>query len=890
MIPFFFLFSLSWSVPHSGVTSLDAGAAHVMEEAALQADRRAIPKTSSRAQARLAHPAPNNAEPMAEGGTAETGVFASPYAKFLKKYLGERNEEYDILYKRWLSGETCHQYPPASWPADRCLLTRLPAELLVMVCQYLYQADLFHLALTCHALHAYPIGLLYTRDVAHFDSLGLRWACTFGVVPTLKRALSYGAKATYVFACGSHIHCDWVLGGDSNAGLCDTPLRTAVVAGEPEIIRLLLAHGADVNEPDHRSGCDDYIRLTELRPIHLAFGFPGMRVFERFRPGNPLLVRCLLDAGANPNERTRRGRVNPASIRHGNPGRIPPRDVVAVRGTPSSNMTPLLLAMQAEVPAETVELLLQRGADPIRRGRYIGFFQLDAISGKPGAYFWDCSPLGAVLSCSTIGDTWPFDLDKIRLLLWYGGVKEFRPALTSQSNGPVIPVLYRHWDHVHIANVLEVFIDAGADVASWAAMIIPPILCVIHWAESFMPKVWLNNDIKQFSDTIAKIRRIITLLAEATLVRQDSANNNAGNSNPHDSSRLRKTRRRSSIIDHAISSTAQDVPPRMREQSPLRYIAMPFRFPGATAALAPLLLRYGADVNAADSLGRTALHHAAVFTSGERIRALIAAAQEAEVSVDVDARDRSGWTPLHHACLWGFWGERGGQAATARWLIDQCGADVRARTAGGWTPLGLAALAGNADLVEALIERGAGKEDLFLKAEGTVNLMETEMETVQVGRFVLLWMVDADHDMEARVAAELAVERQKIAGLLASRLGLAVPGSRWDSGDPGVVYPQGYMLWNADDVGKLPRLRVDVINQPFGVSFTELAELTAQNFQNGVHVALQTLDAHGLSAWIASIRDERHDLLGCLSRRSWRMAIGGYRSAARFLASTPPFD
>ena len=147
----------------------------------------------------------------------------------LLQYLEQKDAEYEILYDVWLHGSDECRDAPGTWPTGRCLLTRLPAELMLLVCEGLYQADLFHLALTCRALARVAVDLLYQRDVADFDCLALRWACTFGTVATLERCFSYGARAGHVFDPGSHARCSWVIGSSSdNVAFGNTPLRTAI--------------------------------------------------------------------------------------------------------------------------------------------------------------------------------------------------------------------------------------------------------------------------------------------------------------------------------------------------------------------------------------------------------------------------------------------------------------------------------------------------------------------------------------------------------------------------------------------------------------------------------------------------------------------------------------
>jgi ankyrin repeat protein len=107
------------------------------------------------------------------------------------------------------------------------------------------------------------------------------------------------------------------------------------------------------------------------------------------------------------------------------------------------------------------------------------------------------------------------------------------------------------------------------------------------------------------------------------------------------------------------------------------------------------LLRTGADVNAAQGDGMTALHWAAEHRDAEMTEVLVAA------GANPAALTRLGdYTPLHISA-------RAGATAVARVLLES-GADAEAATStGGATPLHLAAGAGYTDFVALLLEYGA---------------------------------------------------------------------------------------------------------------------------------------------------------------------------------------
>ncbi|MCA1584908.1 MAG: ankyrin repeat domain-containing protein [Acidobacteria bacterium] len=116
------------------------------------------------------------------------------------------------------------------------------------------------------------------------------------------------------------------------------------------------------------------------------------------------------------------------------------------------------------------------------------------------------------------------------------------------------------------------------------------------------------------------------------------------------------------------------------------------------------LIKQGADVNAAQGDGVTALHWAARRGDAELTDTLIVAGG------NVRATSRFGrYTPLHLAA------ERGSAAVIARLLKAGAPTDVRTNT--GTTPLMMAAAAGDLDAISALIDGGAD-----------VNATETERE------------------------------------------------------------------------------------------------------------------------------------------------------------------
>lgn len=108
---------------------------------------------------------------------------------------------------------------------------------------------------------------------------------------------------------------------------------------------------------------------------------------------------------------------------------------------------------------------------------------------------------------------------------------------------------------------------------------------------------------------------------------------------------------------------------------------------------AEALLDGGADANATDGIGRTALHSASFHDRGPVAELLI------DRGANIHAKDTDGLSPLHAAAL-------ADNRALATLLIDR-GADINARTNLGLTPLHLASATGQNQMLRLLIDRGA---------------------------------------------------------------------------------------------------------------------------------------------------------------------------------------
>lgn len=145
-------------------------------------------------------------------------------------------------------------------------------------------------------------------------------------------------------------------------------------------------------------------------------------------------------------------------------------------------------------------------------------------------------------------------------------------------------------------------------------------------------------------------------------------------------------------------------------------------------AEAKSFLEKGADVNAKDWLGWTALHYAAKEGNKDMVQLLITKGAKVNASnkdglmplhqatdqdcveiliankADVDAKDNDGWAPLHYAA--GAGSRRDGSRDLVELLISK-GADINLDNGWGGTALSIAKRKGHQEIVELLRKHGA---------------------------------------------------------------------------------------------------------------------------------------------------------------------------------------
>jgi ankyrin repeat protein len=182
------------------------------------------------------------------------------------------------------------------------------------------------------------------------------------------------------------------------------------------------------------------------------------------------------------------------------------------------------------------------------------------------------------------------------------------------------------------------------------------------------------------------------------------------------------------------------------------------------------LVRQGADVNAAQSDGMTALHWAALNGDVKILDVLLVAGAGTESLTRV-----GGYTPLHLAS------SRGNAPAVARLL--EAGSKPKAVTATGVQPIHLAAQAGSADAVRFLIDHGAdpnvrdnthGRTPLVFAT--SQNRLEAMRMLIEKGADSRLETTVIDYPQRSAADNAARVARDKVITATTGRAPVAPPG------------------------------------------------------------------------------------------------------------------
>jgi ankyrin repeat protein len=613
-------------------------------------------------------------------------------------------------------------------------LSTMALELLTLITDFLTPHDVVSLMVTNNAMYGRTMPELYRRDIRG-QNLAFRWACHYGVVPTVLRCLSHGADANAYFppleyppswnkATASHpttMARDGDLLYPPLGDFYDTPLITAIRRKQAVVVKLLIERGADVNKPD-RARSQNHLSLWF--PIHWALE-PHEVALKRNRDalfrvpnaggwnipvGDREILQYLIDAGAWVNQRT-----------------VCPRGDDDEDGGWGELWTPLYCAMSAAVPDTTVELLLRAGADPTLPSRHVYRVRRERMR----------TPFDAILSSFPTTMNWK-KADHIlrhRILCRPGKAVDKRQSwvetaeagreehdkplnrhLTSRPSCPLLFDTIRNWvDHRPrvevdvVVGLLKSIIDIdSAPIDTPTSPLHPP-------QDRGQTALRLACTL----DTRLDMRPVIRLL---------------------------------------VSSGAD---PNARDDAGACALHYAAQF-GHVQRLRALLAMGGADVDARDALGWTPLHYAAQFGDrGQGPRQAVAAADLCAAGANVLAKNADGETPLHVAC-------RAANAEVARALLEAKGGEeaVGVRDSTGRTPAG--ALRRLVVVYTASAERSRPPGALYDEGpgvEGFVGPRQYDAETAASENLCVNICQSADRVEEMLRARATGIERGCMMGV-----------------------------------------------------------------------------------------------------------------------------
>lgn len=205
-------------------------------------------------------------------------------------------------------------------------LLHLPAELLLLVANFLDEGDMNALAQANRRLYSLLNPYLYRRNSLKSQSSALLWAAQRGMETTARKCLSEGANIgvmdslgrTPLFRAASKGHQGVIellletgIDVDSGGSCGCTPLSTAASNGREAVVKLLLAKRADVNSKNicdatplseaASEGYTEVVRLlleTGIVEVDSTTDHIGRTPFLRAASnGHEAVVKLLLETG-----------------------------------------------------------------------------------------------------------------------------------------------------------------------------------------------------------------------------------------------------------------------------------------------------------------------------------------------------------------------------------------------------------------------------------------------------------------------------------------------------------------------------------------------------------------------------------------------------------------
>ncbi len=418
-----------------------------------------------------------------------------------------------------------------------------------------------------------------------------------------------------------------------------TPLHKAAWSGRTEAVRVLIAHGADVNAfNEHDSTALNYAvtaNSKEIVELLLAAGAGINRGYSVLlsAENKPEMMEFLLARGANPN------------TRDGNSDSLLARAIIFG----NTNTVATLLAFHPDLgktrnsEGTPLESAIHRGNSAIVSAILQSVLQKNS---------------NTIHHAAVMGDT-----NRVTELL-----RENPPCVTNRDELGFTPL---HWaaEAGQLAAAHQL-LAAGADVNAPDAVGFQALDLAAFMGHLPLVKLFARSGASDLNNPLLfAIRQSHLPVARFLLEKgaDDNAQERWGQSALHIAAGKGDVECVRLLLDHGARVNATEI----NKSTPLE-----FAITGTSKEVVDLLLEKGADVGTKSSKEMNAFHLWAIGAGEPGIADLLFARQ-----ADVNARDYDGKTPLHHAV-------NQGQKQAVEWLLKH-GAEVNVRDKNGRTPIDL---------------------------------------------------------------------------------------------------------------------------------------------------------------------------------------------------------